>query len=87
METTLKLNSFDVQNQRAVVFSLYESMNSGEAFRIISDTDPSMLKTDFEKARIENFKWEQSKLSSGDWEVRIQKLKSSAKSGCCGGCS
>lgn len=73
METIIDFRSFDPAYTTGLIFSIFEGLNQGESFRLITRENPSYIKDQFEQAKIDIFEWD-VKMTAGDaWEVRIVK--------------
>ncbi len=86
METILDLRSIEPRFRTALIFSLFEGLMQGKAFKLISDVDPNELTRQFSEVKVKNVKMKADKIDSGTWEMKISKTDPHASGGCCGMC-
>lgn len=90
-ETTLNFRAFDPKFKTGLLFTLFEGLRNGEGFYFVCDQNPDDLKAEFDRAQIQNSKWEIRQHEKDKWEVHLHKMKSGHHSdhsagGCCGIC-
>lgn len=73
METIIDFRSFDPAYMTGLIFSIFEGLNQGESFRLITRENPNHIKSQFEQAKLDIFEWDVKKTAGDAWEVRIVK--------------
>lgn len=79
--TVINVDVFEKPYQLALVFSLFEGLKEGESFKIVSEGDLELLKSQFVSAKIQNLKFVEA-----DSSVEIKKVPGHGQGGCCGMC-
>lgn len=75
METVIDFRSFNPAYATGLIFSIFEGLNQGESFRLITRENPHHIKCQFEQAKLDVFEWNVKKTADDGsaWEVRIVK--------------
>jgi uncharacterized protein (DUF2249 family) len=58
------------------IFSMFDSLESGESFVLINDHDPKPLYYQFQAEHPEQFQWDYLEQGPEVWRVNIKKCKS-----------
>jgi uncharacterized protein (DUF2249 family) len=90
MDTVIDLRSLDSRYQSGLIFSFFEGLLEGKAFKLIFGQNPSFIENQFTDAKITNAKMQISQIDMSTWEVNISKFNKPTtihqSGGCCGIC-
>ena len=70
---TLDLRPLPPPQRHAKIFETWNSLESGEAMKIINDHDPKPLRYQFEAEQSGKFEWEYEQQGPVDWIVKIKR--------------
>ena len=70
---TLDLRPLPPPQRHAKIFETWNSLESGEAMKIINDHDPKPLRYQFEAEQSGKFEWEYEQQGPVDWIVNIKR--------------
>ena len=86
--TTLDLRSLQKRYREALVFSIFECLETGGSLTLIHNQDFVDLKKQLESVGFGNIEWSDLQSGPGLWKLLIKKIeeKPRAGSGCCGMC-
>lgn len=70
----LDIRPVPAPQKHPTIFSLFDSLESGETFQLINDHDPRPLQYQFQFERTGQFQWEYVEQGPLVWRVNISKV-------------
>ncbi len=83
--TKINLDVFEESHRSGLLFSMYEGLKPGEAFRVYSKQGLEDIRNKISSFEVENLQFILNPTSEGVYEAEVKKVDES-KVGCCGMC-